>query len=182
MKSHLDCFRSTLFKIPRGHAPESRAVESKKLQSCWRVWKYRHNTPSKIQTLLSVVFPIKPFILFTIIKHKNVFFLATRIPKGGVERRSFPVGCFNQCPGENCWGKPPPLPPVSLGQARKGPPPLCGSQTSYSSAARAAKCCCQGPRRRLVCLWVAQFAVKMAGAEVSLESGWETSWTKNKNA
>lgn len=57
-------------------------------------------TNYKIYYLLSVVFPIKPFILLTIIKHKNVFlYLATRIPKGGEEElRVFLLGpSIRQC-------------------------------------------------------------------------------------
>lgn len=84
----------------------------------WNKTKYRYcvrdqvqqpqlHQANKLHNLLSVVFPIKPVILFTIIKHKNVFFFfiwPQESPRVVRRMLNFPVRSFNQTvsPGEKC--------------------------------------------------------------------------------
>lgn len=65
-------------------------------QNIWyqNVWQPQLCSANKLQNyLLSVVFPIKPFILFTIIKHKNVFFFIWPQESPKVVRKSWEFSC-----------------------------------------------------------------------------------------
>lgn len=92
--------------------PKYRYCNWDQLQQSWA------DSADKFYYFLSVVYPIKPLILFTIIKHKNVFLnLATGIPKGSGEELSFFLlhPLIRVCPDEKCWGKCIPYSPAMVG-------------------------------------------------------------------
>lgn len=123
---------------------------------------------------------MKPFTLFTIIKHKNVFFIwPQESPK--VVRESLEFSCWvlqTVCPGEKCWGKCIPFSPALVGLIRAL---FCsvGAERATPATQRHIIALVKGLREDF-----GEYACKPFGGwviVVTISIGWERSPTKGKN-